>query len=89
MGFSAEVIREESFDPHFKVRFSYTDGIVKIDKGYAQVIRKAPKIKIIYDEDTEAKIQEYDRTKLELEILNVIVNHLINAGDRYYNKKRK
>jgi len=80
MDFNAEVIKEVSFDPYFKIKFSYeADGII-IKRGIAEVTRKAPKPVIVFDAETELRIKHVDRSKLELELLNTVINHIFSNG---------
>lgn len=76
----AEVLRETSFDPKFKVVFSVETDKVIIKRGYAEIIRKAPKPVITYDEGTSEKINLIDRNKLELELLNTVIHFLLSHG---------
>ncbi|MCX8129127.1 MAG: hypothetical protein N3I35_03385 [Clostridia bacterium] len=80
MYFDAEIIREKSMDPYFKIKFSYVDKDFIIKAGIAEVIRKAPVPQITYDYETRKIIEDKDRSKLELELLNVIISYLLSAG---------
>lgn len=86
MTIKTQVIREESYDPYFKVCFSYETDEVKIDKGYAEIVRKPPKPEITYDIDTETKLAGVDRFKLELELLNSVVNYMFSSPNRRYTR---
>jgi hypothetical protein len=77
MSFSGNVIKEKSYDPNYKVEFSYEDGDIKIELGIADIIRKQPRLVIDYDELTSAKLKAADKTKLELELTNLVLNYFI------------
>lgn len=79
-----KIVKEESYDPYFKVCFSYEDKGVVIERGCAEIIRKAPRIEIKYDVDTEARLGEVDRYKLELELINSVVNHIFSSRTGRY-----
>ncbi|MCX7709938.1 MAG: hypothetical protein N2484_08805 [Clostridia bacterium] len=80
MEFVGEVLRDVSFDPNFKIKFSYEDNNVCILKGFAEVTRKAPKPVIRFDADTEMLLRHTDRTKLELELLNIMISYIFAHG---------
>ncbi|MFZ5985860.1 MAG: hypothetical protein ACOYWZ_01885 [Bacillota bacterium] len=80
MEFKAEVIKELSMEPNFKVRFYYKTDKVTIEKGYAEVIREYPKSVIKYDSYTDGFLEEVDKAKLELEILNIVFDYLLTYG---------
>ena len=74
MAFKGTIVRDKSYDPYYTVEFSYITDEIMIDKGYAEVMRKAPRPSITYDPETQKKLQLFDRTKIELEILNLVMN---------------
>lgn len=76
MSFSGR-IKEESYDPFYKVEFSYRNEDVKIDMGYAEIVRQQPKLKITYDPVTEEILKTVDCTKLEYELANLVLQHFI------------
>lgn len=80
MEVQAAVIEESSCDPFFKLKFSCEGMDVNIKRGYAQVIRKAPKPVIILDEKTETRLGPIDRSKLELELLYAVIDHMVSSG---------
>lgn len=81
MTFKGKIIKDKSYDPYFKVEFDYEDDDVIIEKGYAEIVRKAPRPEIIYDIATEDKLKLYDKTKLELELLNLVITYLFYKRD--------
>ncbi|MCX7923178.1 MAG: hypothetical protein N3B21_14395 [Clostridia bacterium] len=80
MFFRAEIIKGASFDPLFKIVFSYETDSVKIERGYAEVLRKAPRPLITYDSNTAEKLKLMDKAKLELELLNIVISYLMSKG---------
>ena len=81
MIFNGKIIKDKSYDPYFEVEFTYKDDEVKIEKGYADIVRKAPRPKITYDITTEDKLRLFDKTKLELELLNLVITYLFYNRD--------
>lgn len=80
MEFAGEILYEISIDPYFKIKFSYKDKNVSIARGFAEVTRIAPKPTIVYDAASEVILRSYDRSKLELELINTVITHLITKG---------
>ncbi|MCR4434747.1 MAG: hypothetical protein QHH06_04005 [Clostridiales bacterium] len=74
MAFKGNILKNESYDPHYRIEFSYETEEVSIEKGYAEIIRRAPRPIITYDSDTESRLGPFDRAKLELELLNLVIN---------------
>ena len=72
-----EVISGKSFDPHYKLRVSYDDGINKIKDEIVSVERIPPKIEIEYPESIKKIMDQIDIKKIELEIMKAIVDTLI------------
>ncbi len=75
----AEVIKNESFDPHFMVRVSYNDGKYKFIE-VVPVDRKPPKVTINYPENVKKIIDKIDVKKLEIEIMKAIVENLLGSN---------
>ena len=80
MNFDAKIIEEESFDPFFKVKFTYETDSITVQSGFAEVVRQGLKPVIKYGPETREKLKNADRSKLELELLNVIVGFLFSNG---------
>lgn len=76
MTFEGMIIKDKSYDPYFKVVFTYKNNEVSIEKGIAEIVRKAPKPEITYDIATEAKVELVDKTKLELELINLVIMYM-------------
>lgn len=78
-----EVVREKSFDPHFQVKVSYEDGIIKFKNELVSVSRKPPRVNIEYSETIQKYIDRIDIKQIELEIMKSIVENLLsNSGKR-------
>lgn len=83
MLFKGKIMKDKSYDPYFEVEFLYETNKVKIEKGYAIIVGKVPRPDITYDVTTEDKLKLIDQFKLELELLNLVINYLFN---KRYNK---
>jgi len=79
MSFRAEIMKDVSYDPYYKVSFFYEDESIKIEKGYAEIVRKPPRPQISFDPFTEELLGEASKAKLELELLNIVMNHLFTT----------
>jgi hypothetical protein len=88
MEFEAEVIQTISEDPYYKIKFSYKTEEIEIKRGFAEVFRKPPKPEIRYDVASTEKLKKCNRDKLELEILNIVIGHLLRYEFNYSCKKR-
>ena len=80
MVFNGEIIKEKSMDPYFRIKFSYEEKDFVIKYGIAEVVRKAPITQISYDPKTEAITRGKDKSKLELELLNIVIGYLLSKG---------
>jgi len=80
MLFYAEILKETSYDPYFKIKFSYENDMISINEGYAEVIRQAPKPIITYGRNTSEKLKAMDKSKLELEIMNKVIEYMLSNG---------
>jgi hypothetical protein len=78
MVFEAEIIKSVTQDPYFKVIFSYETDSLKIDRGFAEIIRKAPIPVITYDKLSADILTNEDKTKLDLELLNTVISYLFS-----------
>ena len=79
MSFAGASVKEKSYDPYYKVEFTYECDEIRIEKGYAEIVRKQPKLEITYDTLTEEKLKAVDNTKLELELVNLVLSHFISG----------
>lgn len=75
----AEVVKNESFDPHFMVRVSYNDGKYKFVE-LMPVDRKPPRVTIHYPDSVKKIIDKIDVKKIEIEIMKAIVEVLLKAN---------
>ena len=80
MLFEAEVIRDVSYDPYYKILFSFEGSQTGIQRGTAEVVRKTPVPVITYDTATDEKLGAEDRLKLDYELMNVVVGYLLSKG---------
>ncbi len=81
MSFSGNIIKSKSYDPYYKIEFSYACDNIRIDKGIADIVRKQPKLEITYDSLTEEKLAGLDNTRLELELMNLVLSDFITGKD--------
>jgi len=82
MVFSGEVIKDASMDPYFKIEFRYESESAVIRKGYAEVVRKAPRPVVTFDAAIDSRLGNEDRAKLELELLNIVIDYILSNGVR-------
>ncbi|MCX7746945.1 MAG: hypothetical protein N2645_08665 [Clostridia bacterium] len=83
MVFEGKVIKEESFDPFFKIEFSFITDSLSIKRGYATVKRQTPKPFITFDPKTEERLNDIDRERLEFELLNQVIDYILkNCANR-------
>jgi len=75
----AEVLKNESFDPHFMIRVSYDDGKYKFVE-VMQVDRKPPKVTIDYPDSVIKILDKIDQKKIEIEIMKAIVENLLRTN---------
>lgn len=82
MTFSVSVIREKSTDPDFMLNVSIYDGPVSVTNARVDVLRVPPKVNIFYPQEIQEILPQIDQKKLELEILNKIVEYIMQAADK-------
>ena len=58
MSFKGSILKEQSYDPYYKVEFTYDEDELTIEKGFAEIVRKQPKLEITYDENTQEILGE-------------------------------
>lgn len=78
MNFEAEIIKDISYDPYYKIRFSYEADGISIERGYAEVIRKAPSPTVTYGKQTEESLNDEAKIRLNLELLNVVIVYMLS-----------
>lgn len=81
MSFTGNILKQESYDPYYKAEFTYEEDGIVIKKGFAEIVRKYPKLEITYDEDTQRILGEYDCKKLELELANLVLGYFIQGKE--------
>lgn len=77
MRISVSIVREKSFDPDFTVRVSYKDENVSFKNAIVKVTRRPPRVTIDYPENIKSLLSKINVKKLELEIMNKIVEFLL------------
>ncbi|NLG87727.1 MAG: hypothetical protein GX494_00685 [Clostridiaceae bacterium] len=82
MTFSVSVIKEKSADPNFKVRVSIYGSSFCVKNAEVDVLRLPPRVRINYPSEIETKLSETDRKKLDLEILNKVVEHIMQTAEK-------
>lgn len=82
MTFSVSVIKEKSTDPQFVLNISIYDGPVSVTNVIVEVLRVPPKVNIRYPGEILEILPLIDQKKLELEILNKIVEYIMQTTDK-------
>lgn len=77
-----EVVREKSFDPHFHVKIHYETEGVRLANVPISVIRRAPKVMFDHPPEILEHLSEEARRKLELEIMNHILEHIMHHAEQ-------
>lgn len=83
--YKGKVLRSESLDPRYTVKFSFSDGNIMITDGKAVYERKNPIPGVTFDEHTEHVLEscEVDSDTLKnikLEIGKTVLEYML--GDR-------
>jgi len=82
MTISVSVIKEKSTDPEFMLSVSIFDGSVSVTNATVKVLRVPPKVNIQYPDAMRNILPQIDQKKLELEILNKIVEYIMQTTDK-------
>jgi len=82
MTFSVSVIKEKSADPNFKVKVSIYSNSLYVKNAEIDVLRLPPKVSIRYPQEIEANLDGTDRKKLDLEILNKVVEYIMQTNEK-------
>lgn len=78
----ASIIKERSFDPNFYVKVNYEDGTVSFNELIVKVVRTPPKVSFVYPDEIETILGTIDQQRMELELLNCVVAHIMNNAGR-------
>jgi len=81
MSFNGSILKEQSYDPYYKVEFTYDEDELTIEKGFAEIVRKQPKLEITYDENTQEILGEKGSRKLDLELANLVLGYFIQGKE--------
>jgi len=81
MTFSIELISERIRDPFFQLNVSIYDHNINVKNARVEVIRRPPKVSFIYPDELKNVLAPVDQKKLELEMLNKIVEYIIESSD--------
>jgi hypothetical protein len=84
MKITADVIKDESYDPYFLVKVSYDDGKTHFKNELVSVTRKPPKVDFQYPETLKKILEKVDTQKIELEIMRVVVESILNKSSKGY-----
>lgn len=82
MTFSVSVVKEKSTDPDFTLSVSIYDGPFSVTHAQVKVLRLPPRVRFIYPEELQQILPFIDQKKLELEILNKIVEYIMQTTDK-------
>ena len=77
-----DVIREKSFDPTFSVNVSMETENTKIVNAFVSVVRRPPKVTFTYPDIILEKLGSDDFPKLELEIMNRVLQFIMTTSDK-------
>lgn len=83
MNIAASVIKDKSFDPVFQMKISYEDENVKFKDVIVDVQRRPPRVRVDYPDEIRLLLPKIDVKKLELEIMNKIVEFLLSSSRHY------
>lgn len=80
----ATVVRGESIDPEYKIKFSFASEKFNIQDGIAFFIRKAPSAVIYFDDYTDYVVEksgadEKDVEYIKLEIGKTVCDYLVSS----------
>lgn len=81
MTFSIELIKEKSSDPFFYMNVSVYGQDIKVTNATVEVIRRPPKVSFFYPDELENVLPPVEQKKLELEMLNKVVEYLIETSE--------
>jgi hypothetical protein len=81
--YSGEVIKNDSCDPQYKVKFSFENDMIKIKEASAIFIRQSPYPKVIFDDFTDysfekLEIDEETINHIKLQIGNTVFDYIYN-----------
>lgn len=77
-----EVVKDRSFDPHFHVKVHYEADGVQLAGVPVSVVRRAPKVTFDHPPEILEHLSEEARRKLELEIMNRILEHIMHHAEQ-------
>ncbi|HEY8421550.1 MAG TPA: hypothetical protein VIL05_07415 [Thermoclostridium sp.] len=82
MTFSIDLIKEKSMDPVFLLNVSVYGDNVKVVNAKVEVTRRPPKVSFTYPDELKNILPPTEQKKLELEMLNKIVEYLIETAEK-------
>jgi hypothetical protein len=85
--YHGEVLRNETIDPEYKVRFSFNNGLYDIKDCTATFTRQAPVPKVTFDDYTDYMIESMgiDASTIQtirLEIGKTVCDYLFSTMER-------
>lgn len=78
--YKGEVIKSDSFDPLYKVTFSFVNDSYSITEGIAMFTRQLPYPNVIFDDLTDYNIEKIE---MDEETINNIKLHIGNTVFSY------
>lgn len=80
--FKGNVVRSDSLDPNYKVKFVFSNGKFEIVNGEALFIRQAPFPKVSFDDYTDyiiekCEIDEATIKNISLEIGKIVFDYIL------------
>lgn len=84
--FHGKVIRGESIDPEYKVKFSFEKETLQIQEGFAFFIRQSPAPKIVFDDYTDylmekSGVDDSIMQNIRLEIGKTVCDYIFNTKE--------
>ena len=84
--FKGTVVRGESIDPEYKVKFSFDEQNLLIQEGFAYFTRQSPAPKIVFDDYTEYLIEKFEIEEktlqnIKLEIGKTVCDYIFSTKE--------
>lgn len=94
MTFSVSVNKDKSADPRFILMVSIYGASFKVVNAEVELLRVPPRVSIHYPDEIQRVLSHINQKKLELEMLNKVVEHIMQNSERtginttvFYGKK--
>ncbi|HEX9062803.1 MAG TPA: hypothetical protein VF941_21745 [Clostridia bacterium] len=86
--YSGSIIKSESLDPEYRVKFSYKDEKINIPNGIAIFRREYPNPKVTFDDYTDYVIERQNTDidtirDIKLHVGKTVCDHLFSNSSSY------